>query len=242
MSPGSSGATVNSATSLCAVKVFWKNDSPPSSDLLSDFSRPPVAPVSTSTPAMLTIAPLSARTFSPCRSVIRQSAYKVDKESRSASVSHPSSVAEPGRVSRPGSMLLLMLLRETTTSLQEIRRVDRRAILLDHEVNVGSGRGSGAADRADHVALVHLLPHENVRLLRHVAVDGRKPVAVVDLDVVTESAVAPPGRDDRAAVRRHDRRVHRRRQVNPVVEVAAEIRVVRLDREPGAPVRLGENV
>src|SRR5690606_29780568 len=110
----------------------------------------------------------------------------------------------------------------------------------DDEVDVRSGRPPGAAYRPDDITLIDPLPHGDVRLLRHVAVDGRVAVLVIDLDVVAKTAVAPPGGHNNAAIGSDDRGVGRRGEIDAVGEVAANPRVIRLDREPGATVGLGE--
>ena len=66
MSPGSAGATTTCASGPVAVKVFMKNDSPPSTDRRRPLSTPPFVLVSISTDGVIAIiAPASAFTDSP---------------------------------------------------------------------------------------------------------------------------------------------------------------------------------
>src|SRR5829696_1328408 len=74
-SPGSDGAKMISP-SASAVKVFWKNDSPPRNERLIDFRKPPVACVwIVMPPSIPTMAPLSARMVSPWFKRTRQTEY-----------------------------------------------------------------------------------------------------------------------------------------------------------------------
>ncbi len=71
-SPGSGGATKSWTPSCWAVKVFMKNDSPPSTARRRPFITPPWVDVCRSMPDdIATIAPASARTVSPAESVSR---------------------------------------------------------------------------------------------------------------------------------------------------------------------------
>ncbi len=72
MSPGKLGATVTWPGPPVEVKVLTKNDSPPRTLRIADFSRPPCMPLSTCTFEVIeTIAPVSAFSVSPAaRSMI----------------------------------------------------------------------------------------------------------------------------------------------------------------------------
>jgi len=66
VAPGSVGAKNTSAPGACAVNVFMKKDSPPSTLRFRPFITPPWAPVSIATVEdMASIAPPSALTDSP---------------------------------------------------------------------------------------------------------------------------------------------------------------------------------
>src|SRR6476660_2648202 len=97
-------------------------------------------------------------------------------------------------------------------SRQIPQRIDRVVADLEHEVDVRAGRHPGAADFADYLALVHVLPGLDIDGV-HVAVDGRGAVEVIDLDVEAETAIAPAGVLDRAAVRGQHRRAQRGGQI-----------------------------
>ena len=72
MSPGSGGARPIWSPCWVAVKVFMKNDSPPSAARFRPFMKPPSALVSIWRPAeWLTMAPPSALIVSPASRVAK---------------------------------------------------------------------------------------------------------------------------------------------------------------------------
>src|SRR5215204_4562809 len=62
---------------------------------------------------------------------------------------------------------------------------------LEHEVDVRSGRCSSAADRADDVAFGDRVSRRDPRHLGHMPIERLEPVAVVNLHVIAETALAP---------------------------------------------------
>src|SRR5690349_4622751 len=78
---------------------------------------------------------------------------------------------------------------EPETGAQEFLRIDRFAVHARFVMQVRAGRAAGRADLADDLADTHRLSDSHVDL-RQMAITGREPVAVVDLDHIAVAAVA----------------------------------------------------
>src|SRR6185369_14829754 len=94
---------------------------------------------------------------------------------------------------------LELLLQVDPVGLQEGNRVDLPPVLVDLEMQVVSGRVTGTADVADHIARLDLVTDAGLQC-RRVTVDGLDAAAVVDHDSV--AVVVPElGQGDHAVGR-----------------------------------------
>ena len=85
---------------------------------------------------------------------------------------------------------------QLVAGVEEFLRIDRFAVDARLVVQMRAGRAAGRAELADHLADADLVADRDVDL-RQMAVAGRKPVAVIDLDHLAVAA-APAGDGDGA--------------------------------------------
>src|SRR5690606_8014238 len=111
------------------------------------------------------------------------------------------------------------------SGLQERARVDRAAMNADFEMEVRTGRSTGVADEADHVASFDLLADAGAPG-GHMGVAGHHAVAMADFDDLSVTGLGAH-EGNLAVGRRVDRRAERPAEVEPGVHRRAAVERIR---------------